>query len=251
MLHAPRQTGKTSALIALRDLLNSGEAGDFRCVDVNVEPGQVARDDVASGIGDVLGGIADSAMLLGDDYPAGAWRNVLAEMGPHNALRSFHAVNGYKHVNHQVVVPLDKLRVEFTRSRPRRSNDNALVESKNASVVRRHLGREHIPAEFAPLVHEFASRVLSPHLNYHRPCLFASESVGEDGKARKVYRDRDAATPCERLKAVDGAERFLKPGVSFAALDAKANTVGDLESARRVARERDRLFRAVRDRAAA
>ena len=89
VLHAPRQTGKTSALIALRDLLNSGEAGDFRCVDVNVEPGQVARDDVASGIGDVLGGIADSAMLLEDDYPAGAWRNVLAEMGPHNALRSF------------------------------------------------------------------------------------------------------------------------------------------------------------------
>ena len=33
VLHAPRQTGKTSALIALRNLLNSGEAGDFRCVD--------------------------------------------------------------------------------------------------------------------------------------------------------------------------------------------------------------------------
>ena len=31
VLHAPRQTGRTSALIALRDLLNSGAAGDFRC----------------------------------------------------------------------------------------------------------------------------------------------------------------------------------------------------------------------------
>ena len=50
VLHAPRQTGKTSALIALRDLLNSGEAGNFRCVDVNVEVGQVARDDTARGI---------------------------------------------------------------------------------------------------------------------------------------------------------------------------------------------------------
>ena len=39
VLHAPRQTGKTSALIALRDLLNSGKAGDFRCVNVNVEVG--------------------------------------------------------------------------------------------------------------------------------------------------------------------------------------------------------------------
>ena len=29
MLHAPRQTAKTSALIALRDLFNSGAIGDF------------------------------------------------------------------------------------------------------------------------------------------------------------------------------------------------------------------------------
>ena len=43
VLHAPRQTGKTSALIALRDLLNSGAIGDFRCVDVNVEVGNGAR----------------------------------------------------------------------------------------------------------------------------------------------------------------------------------------------------------------
>ena len=55
VLHAPRQTGKTSALIALRDLLNSGEVGDFRCVDVNVEVGQVARDDTARGMRAILG----------------------------------------------------------------------------------------------------------------------------------------------------------------------------------------------------
>ena len=44
VLHAPRQTGKTSALIALRDHLNSGTVGNFRCVNVNVEPAQVARE---------------------------------------------------------------------------------------------------------------------------------------------------------------------------------------------------------------
>ncbi len=54
VLHAPRQTGKTSAFIALRDFPNSGEAGDFRCVDVNVEVGQVARDDTARGIRTIL-----------------------------------------------------------------------------------------------------------------------------------------------------------------------------------------------------
>ena len=87
VLHAPRQTGKTSALIALRDYLNGGAAGDFRCVNVNVEVAQVARDDVARGIRAVLGSLADSAMLLGDDYPAGAWLDVLADMGPENALK--------------------------------------------------------------------------------------------------------------------------------------------------------------------
>ncbi len=87
VLHAPRQTGKTSALIALRDYLNGGAAGDFRCVNVNVEVGQVARDDVARGMRAVLGSLADSAMLLGDDYPAGVWLDVLADMGPENALK--------------------------------------------------------------------------------------------------------------------------------------------------------------------
>ena len=161
-------------------------------------------------------------------------------------INGFHSDNGSEYVNHAVAALLEKLRAEFTRSRPRRSNDNALAESKNASVVRRHFGREHIPARFAPLVHQFASAVLSPHLNHHRPCLFATPVADADGRTRKVYRDRDVATPYERFKAIDGAERFLKPGVSFAALDAAAHAMSDLESARLVNRERDRLFRTLR-----
>ena len=46
VLHAPRQTGKTSALLALRALLDSGAEGDFRCVYVNVEAAQAVREDV-------------------------------------------------------------------------------------------------------------------------------------------------------------------------------------------------------------
>ena len=87
VLHAPRQTGKTSALIALRDLLNSGEAGSFRCVDVNVEVGQVARDDTARGIRAILGSLAENAQELGDDYPEEAWPDILAKVGPDDALK--------------------------------------------------------------------------------------------------------------------------------------------------------------------
>ena len=86
VLHAPRQTGKTSALIALRDLLNSGEVGSFRCVDVNVEVGQVARDDVARGIRAILGILAENARGLGDEYPGSMWQDVLASIGPESAL---------------------------------------------------------------------------------------------------------------------------------------------------------------------
>ena len=86
VLHAPRQTGKTSALIALRDLLNSGEAGDFRCVDVNVEVGQVARDDLSRGIRAILAILVENARGLGDDYPGGVWQDILASAGPESAL---------------------------------------------------------------------------------------------------------------------------------------------------------------------
>ena len=87
VLHAPRQTGKTSALIALRDLLNSGEAGNFRCVHINVEVAQVARDDTASGIRAILSMMAARALLLGDDFLRKSWNEILAASDPNDALR--------------------------------------------------------------------------------------------------------------------------------------------------------------------
>ena len=87
VLHAPRQTGKTSALIALRDLLNSGEAGNFRCVHINVEVAQVARDDTASGIRAILSMMAARAFLLGDDFLRKSWNEILAASDPNDALR--------------------------------------------------------------------------------------------------------------------------------------------------------------------
>ena len=86
VLHAPRQTGKTSALIALRDLLNSGKAGNFRCVHTNVEVGQVARDDTARGIRAILSRLAMRARLLHDNFPHESWRAVLEASGPDDAL---------------------------------------------------------------------------------------------------------------------------------------------------------------------
>jgi hypothetical protein len=54
-----------------------------------------------------------------------------------------------EYINHKVAKLLEKLRIEQTKSRSRHSNDNALAESKNASVVRKHMGYDHIPQAYA------------------------------------------------------------------------------------------------------
>ena len=87
VLHAPRQTGKTSALLALVEELNG--SGAYRCVYVNVESGQSAREDVAAAMRAILSEIADEAeATLNDPLPAEIWPDVLERAGPHNGLRS-------------------------------------------------------------------------------------------------------------------------------------------------------------------
>ena len=87
VLHAPRQTGKTSAMLALRDLLNGGHAGDYRCVYANVEAGQAARENVAEGMRAVLSQFALRASLtLGDDSLERIGRDALDSGGPLGAL---------------------------------------------------------------------------------------------------------------------------------------------------------------------
>ena len=82
ILHAPRQTGKTSALIALQDHLNSGAEGDYRCLYVNVEVGQAWRENIPRAMEAILQVLAGRAQtVLGDDSLDGIRRAVLAEGG--------------------------------------------------------------------------------------------------------------------------------------------------------------------------
>ena len=88
VLHAPRQTGKTTMLLALRDLLNSGAEGDFRCVYVNVETAQAAREDVGAAMRAILVALArqERITLHASDLQT-VWREALADAGPHEALQ--------------------------------------------------------------------------------------------------------------------------------------------------------------------
>lgn len=160
-------------------------------------------------------------------------------------ILGFHSDNGSEYINKHVAKLLNKLRIELTKSRARQSNDNALVESKNGSVVRKHLGYGHIPQRFAAQVNAFAVEVLSPYLNYHRPCLFSVEVVDTKGKRRKRYPYANLMTPYEKLKSLPEAERYLKPGTTFATLDDIAMQTTDNEAARRLNEARAKLFRAI------
>ena len=88
VLHAPRQTGKTSALLALRDLLNRGAEGEYRCVYVNVEAGQAGREDVGRAMRTILGELATEARAtLEDEFVDRIWPDILQRNGPDGALR--------------------------------------------------------------------------------------------------------------------------------------------------------------------
>lgn len=85
VLHAPRQVGKTSLLLALRDHLN--QSGAYHCLYTNVENAQAARENVASGMRAILQGMASWAELtLNDGFLAANWPAILARGGEFAAL---------------------------------------------------------------------------------------------------------------------------------------------------------------------
>ncbi len=166
-------------------------------------------------------------------------------------IRGFHSDNGSEYINHQLAAMLEKLHIEFTKSRARRTNDNALVESKNASVVRKHLGYSHIPSHHAQTVNAFLRDQLTPYLNYHRPCFFPEITTDAKGRQRRRYPYRYMNTPYERLKQVTDATTFLKPGHTFAQLDTLARTMTDNQCADRLNTERVKLFQHIKSKKAA
>ena len=158
------------------------------------------------------------------------------------SILGFHSDNGSEYINHQVARMLEKLRIEFTKSRARHTNDNALVESKNGSVVRKHLGYAHIPGHFAQAVSHYTLKWLTPYLNYHRPCFFPETITDAKGRQTKRYPYQRMMTPYDKLKAVPTAERYLKPGMSFELLDLQAYATSDNAAAAGLNEQRRKLF---------
>ena len=181
--------------------------------------------------------------LISERHLVPALRQIMA--GFPFLIRGFHSDNGSEYVNKPVAAMLGKLHIEFTKSRPRRSNDNALAECKNAHVVRKAFGHGHIAAEHASQVNAFNREHLNDYVNFHRPCHFPQTVVDAKGKERKVYPYEAMDTPYGKFRSLPDAETYLKPGLDFAKLDAIANGKSDNEAARAKHKAHRRLFRSL------
>ena len=111
-------------------------------------------------------------------------------------ILGFHSDSGSEYINHDTTKLLNKLNVEFARSRPRHTNDNALAECKNGTVVRKIMVYRHIPRKHAAEINGVYRDALNRYLNFHRPCYFATDTVDAEGKI-KIYPQNQIATPCE------------------------------------------------------
>ena len=131
----------------------------------------------------------------------------------------------------QAIGLLEKLRIDFTKSRSRHSNDHALAESKNTSVVRKTFGYSHIPQQWAALINDFNRQHLNPYINYHRPGFFPETRTDAKGKERQIYRYENRMTPYDKLKSLPNAKDYLKPGLSFEILDEVAYQISDNQAA--------------------
>ena len=160
-------------------------------------------------------------------------------------IRGFHSDSGSEYVNHKTAALLEKLRIEFTKSRPRQTNDNALAECKNGAVIRKAMGYSHIPQKHATAINEFYTEAMNPYLNFHRPCYFAVDTIDAKGKIRKTYPHDQIMTPWERLKATPAYENYLKPGITTESLEHYANALSDNDAARHVQEARKRLFQSI------
>ena len=160
-------------------------------------------------------------------------------------IRGFHADNGSEYINHQVARLLEKLRIELTKSRPRHSNDNGLAETKNGAGVRKCFGYSHIPQRFAAQINLFCAQHLNPYLNFHRPCLFAKDTVDGKGKVKKRYPQKLVMTPLEKLTSLPDAESSFNAGTTLNQLKAAATRLTDNQAAQHLNEARRRLFQSI------
>lgn len=156
---------------------------------------------------------------------------------------NFHSDNGSEYINYVVADILNRLTIHQTKSRSRKCNDNALVEGKNGSIVRKWFGRNHIPRNFAPMINTFCQNYLNTYLNFHRPCGFATIHTDHRGKEKKVYQEENYMTPYQKLQTLKNWTQYLAPGRTRKELDDICFACSDTDFAELIQKEKTKLLK--------
>lgn len=230
--------------------------GERRCPEPNGQPGYVRVDTVPQGDQDGVKGVyhinavdevtqwqvMGCAAQISEAWLLPVLEQMLKQF-PFQ-IRGFHSDNGSEYINHTVAKLLNKLWIEQTKSRPRHSNDNGLVETKNGAVIRKPMGYGHMASAHAEVISRFYREHLNPYVNLHRPCAQADIEINAKGKKRRSYRRYQ--TPLETLLALDNAEQFLRSGQSADDLRRQAARHSDTAAAQQMQAAKQKLFAGFR-----
>ena len=145
---------------------------------------------------------------------------------------NFHSDNGSEYINKTVLKLLNKLHIKQTKSRSRKTNDNALVEGKNGATVRKYMGYIHIPRKYAESINTFYRDYMDDFLNYHRFCAFPTDYVNDKGKIKKKYEIY--MTPIQKFLSLQDYEQYLKEIVTVDQIHSQQKKFTHVESVKRM-----------------
>ena len=115
------------------------------------------------------------------------------------ALLELHSDNGGEFINHHLHAYCQRRGITFTRSRPYRKNDNAHVEQKSWTSVRRLIGYDRYASRAALERLQEVHRLAAPYQNFFQP---VRKLIHKSRHGARVHRIYDTAkTPYQRLLA--------------------------------------------------
>jgi transposase InsO family protein len=115
-------------------------------------------------------------------------------------LRGLDSDNGSEFINSALLKWCRDERIQFTRSRAYRKNDNCFVEQKNFSCVRNFVGYRRFGATAERDALAAVYRSLCPLLNFFIPTIKLLSKARVGSKVKKVY-DKNVLSPYQRLLA--------------------------------------------------
>jgi hypothetical protein len=240
----------SDALIYTKTKSTSVSIGERRKPDPQGRPGSVRVDSVHQGDKEGVKGVYHINMVdevtqweivgcvphISDEYMIPMLESMIRQFP--FVIINFHSDNGSEYINRMIAEMLNRLLITQSKSRSRRTNDQALVEGKNGSVIRKHMGRNHISKENAGAINEFNTTYFNVYLNFHRISGYATDYTDRRGKIRKKYDQY--MTPYNKLKLLPNASHYLRDA-SFELLDKTAYAHSDNDFAEKMRKAKEML----------